>query len=33
MTSAGYLPLKVNKTLGLQKDAEPTLWKKSLEKR
>ena len=25
MTSAGYLPLKVNKNLGLQKDAEPTL--------
>ena len=28
MTLVGYFPLKVNKTLGLQNDAEPTLWKK-----
>ena len=33
MTLVGYFPLKVNKNLGLQNDAEPTLWKKSLEKR
>ena len=33
MTLAGYFPLKVNKNLGLQNDAEPTLWNKSLEKR
>ena len=32
MTLVGYFPLKVNKNLGLQNDAEPTLWKKSLEK-
>ena len=33
MTLVGYFPLKVNRNLGLQNDAEPTLWKKSLEKR
>ena len=33
MTLVGYFPLKVNKNLGLQNDAEPTPWKKSLEKR
>ena len=33
MTLAGYFPLKVDKNLELQNDAEPTLWKKSLEKR
>ena len=33
MTLVGYFPLKVNKNLGLQNDAEPTLWKKSFEKR
>ena len=29
MTLVGYFPLKVNKNLGLQNDAEPTLWKKN----
>ena len=33
MTLVGYFPLKVDKNLGLQNDAEPTLWKKFLEKR